>query len=139
MGFADAVAGRQFVVARKSDLEFQLSMIMERKLAILDECNQISQTLSNSIFQSGLHNTITSPTATPGFIAPSPVIPPAVFGQSPYGTGEYEQRLSELQGIEKALDLDQKKKESELEAIKAEEESLKKIADDHAKKDFKLG
>jgi len=139
MGFADAVTGRLFLARRKSDLEFQIQTIMERKLAILDQCNQISAQLANGIFQSGQHNDISSSTAFPGAVYPTPVIPGINVPQTSIGTNQYERQLAKLQGVEKELDVKQKKFESELEAVKAEEESLKKIAQDHAKKDFKIG
>ena len=139
MGFADAVAGRLFLVRRKSDLEFQIQTIMERKLAVLDQCNQISGQLANSIFQSGMNSTISSGTAFPGSVYPTPTIPAIGVPQTSIGSNTYEHLLAQLQAKEKELDVRQKKMETELEAVKAEEESLKKIAMDHAKKDFKIG
>ena len=139
MGFADSVAGRLFLVRRRSDLEFQVQTIMERKLAVLDQCNQISAQMSNTIFQSGDNGLISSGTAMPGYIPGSPYIPAVGVAQTSIGTNDYEAELAQLQSVEKELEVRQNKMETELEAVKAEEESLKKIADDHAKKDFKIG
>jgi len=139
MGFADAVTGRLFLARRKSDLEFQIQTIMERKLAILDQCNQISAQLSNTIFQDGQHGDISNGAALPGYVAGSPLIPAVGIPQNSIGTNQYERQLGRLQSLEKELDVKQKKFETELEAVKAEEESMKKIAQDHAKKDFKIG
>ena len=65
----------------------------------------------------------------------------STLASDPYGTYVYEQEQAELQQIEKQLDTPNRKKmETELEAVKAEkEESFKKIAQDHAKNDFKIG
>ena len=137
MGFADAVAGRLFLVRRKSDLEFQIQSVMERKLAILDQCNQISAQLSNTIFQTDQNSDISSGTALPGTVYPA--IPGIGIPQTNVGSNQYENKLAQLQTVEKELDTQQKQMETELEAVKAEEESMKKIATDHAKKDFKIG
>ena len=139
MGFADAVVGRLFLTRRRSDLEMQVQMIMERKLAVLDETNQISQEIADTIFQSGRHSDITDPSAIPGDPVTSPLVPGVSFDTEQFGGNQFEQKLAQLQALEKQLDTEQKKKQTELEAVKAEEESLKKIATDHAKKDFKIG
>jgi len=140
MGFADSVTGRLFTARRKSDLEFQIQSIMERKLSVLDTCNQLSGSLANSIFSTGQHSGISQGAVVPGWNSPSattPVINPGAGVN--YGAGTYEAELAQLQTLEKELEIRQNKLETELEAVKAEEESLKKIADDHAKKDFKIG
>lgn len=141
MGFADAVTTRLFLNRRKSDIEFKMQAIMQRKLAILDECNRISEVLAANIFQndaySGHNDAIATPAPLPGL---TPVSPIATLPDSEdVPTGYYETQLATLQGVEKELDTRQKKLETELEAVKAEEESMKKIATDHAKKDFKIG
>ena len=96
--------------------------------------------MANSIFQSDNHGDISQASITPGFFSATPVIPALTTPTTdPYGTGEYEQELANLQQVEKQLDTQQKKMETELEAVKAEEESFKKIAQDHAKNGFKIG
>jgi len=137
MGFADAVAGRLFLARRRSDLEFQVQIIMERKLAVLDQTNQISGQLAQTIFQTDQNGSISSGTALPGSVFPA--IPGIGVPQTSIGSNAYEAQLAQLQSIEKELDTKQKKMEIELEAVKAEEDSMKKIANDHAKKDFKIG
>lgn len=141
MGLADAVVTQLFSARRRSDLEMQLSMVLERKLAVQDRCNEVSSTLANSIFQSDNNGDISGAAAVPGFIPASSGFVPALttLTSDPYGTYQYEVELGELQQIEKQLDTQQKKMEVELEAIKAEEASFKKIAMDHAKNDFKIG
>ncbi len=144
MGFADAVVTRLFLNRRQSDIEFKMQAIMQRKLAIMDECNKISEQLANAVFE-GDNNAYISPASPlPGQTPANPLIglpaPVAVPGNVLNNNGnDYELLLAELQGIEKELDTRQKKLETELEAVKAESESIKKIADDHAKKDFKIG
>lgn len=139
MGFADAIAGRLRATSVKSDLEYKIQDIMEKKLAILDRCNQISTELSETIFQTGEHSLISNSSALPGYVGAGAYIPSISVSQEAIGQSILEQQLGQLQRDEKALDLQQKKYEHELEAVKAEEESMKKIADDHAKKDFKIG
>jgi len=134
MGFADSVATNLFLNRRKSDIEYKIQIIMQRKLAIMDECNQISQNLAESIFDTD-QTSLMSPNAPLPGLTPSFPTTPAVAAPSGY----YETVLLQLQSKEKELDCKQKKLETELEAVKAEEESMKKIADDHAKKDFKIG
>jgi hypothetical protein len=141
MGLADAVVTQLFAARRRSDLEMQLSMILERKLAVQDKCNEISAELSATIFQSDDNSDISGASAVPGFIPSSSGLVPELttMAEDEYGTYEYEVELAELQQVEKQLDTQQKKMETELEAIKAEEESFEKIAQDHAKNDFKIG
>ena len=136
MGFADAVTGRLFATRRRSDLEFQIQSIMERKLAVLDQCNSISSELANTIFQEGQHGDISSQAALLGWLSPNNLVGVPQIG---IGGNTYETQLAQLQTLEKELEVKQNKLETELEAVKAEEESLKKIANDHAKKDFKVG
>ena len=137
MGFADAVATNLFLVRRRSDIEFKVQSIMQRKLAVLDRCNELSEILANTVFQSDQMGLISPGSPLPGITPVSPLVPLPAAQDVP--TGTYELELAELQGIEKELDVRQKKLETELEAVKAEQESIKKIADDHAKKDFKVG
>jgi len=139
MGFADAVTGRLFCTRRRSDLEVQIQSIMERKLAILDECNALSASHSNTIFQTGEHSTISSQAALLGANPGNSYIPAVGLTQLGIGGNAYEADIAALQNVEKELEVKQNKLETELEAVKAEEESLKKIGDDHAKKDFKVG
>ncbi|NLF83009.1 MAG: hypothetical protein GX568_03365 [Candidatus Gastranaerophilales bacterium] len=148
MGLADAVVTQLYAARRRSDLEMQLSMILERKLAVQDRCNEISAKLANNIFQSDNHDNITNPSATygtvpgsSGFIPALPAMPQDYFGGTVESgdTINYERQLAKLQQVEKQLDTQQKKMETELEAVKAEEESFKKIAHDHAKNGFKIG
>jgi len=148
MGFSDAVTGRLFLERRKSDLEFQIQAIMERKLAILDQTNKISAQLSKTIFQTDQNDTITyicgatsagisSGTALPGDVYPA--IQGIGVPQTAIGSNVYEAKIAQLQTIEKELDTRQKRMETELDAVKAEEDSMKKVSNDHAKKDFKIG
>lgn len=137
MGFADTVTTMLFLNRRQSDIEFKVQSIMQRKLAILDECNRISEILSVSVFQGDNNGAISPAAPLPGVLPVYPLTPlPASQGVP---TGYYETKLAELQGVEKELDTRQKKLQTELEAVKAEKESIQKIADDHAKKDFKIG
>ena len=138
MGFADAVTSRLFLNRRRSDIEFKMQTIMQRKLAIMDQCNLISEKLSNKVFSKDNYSAISPVAPLPGITPTNPLVTPFPAEQD-VPTGYYETKLAELQGIEKELDTRQKKLETELEAVKAEEESMKKIADDHAKKDFKVG
>jgi hypothetical protein len=144
MGLADSMVTQLFASRRRSDLEMQISMILERKLAVQDRCNEISSVLANSIFQSDNNGDISGASATlggAGAIIPGGGFDPALGAMStdPFGTYDYEVELGNLQQVEKQLDTTQKKMETELEAIKAEEDSFKKIAQDHAKNDFKIG
>jgi len=138
MGFADSVVTNLFLTRRRSDIEFKIQAIMQRKLAIMDECNEISEQLANAVFQNDAMGTISSSAPLPGFVPPVPLVTPFPT-QENVPSGLYEIELAKLQGVEKELDTRQKKLETELEAVKAEQESIKKIADDHAKKDFKIG
>jgi hypothetical protein len=151
MGLADAVTTQLFASRRRSDLEMQISFILERKLAVQDRCNAISSQLAQTIFQNDNNGTLSAPNATNGYIPTAgvnagvaytssgfvPNLPAMTVNQ--YGANNYEQQLGSLQQVEKQLDTQQKKMETELEAIKAEEDSFKKIGQDHAKNDFKIG
>ena len=137
MGFADSMTTMLFLNRRQSDIEFKLGAIMNRKMAIMDEANEISELLAATIFQSDETGQISPALPLPGTTPQYPIVP--LPGPATVPTGLYEEQLAVLQGIEKELDTKQKKLETELEAVKAERESMKKIADDHAKKDFKIG
>lgn len=137
MGFGDAVLATLFTNRRRSDIEFKIEIILQRKLAIMDRCNEISETLAGTIFQSDNNATISTPSSLPGFAPVYGIVPNPVPVSVP--SGLYEIELAQLQAVEKELDTKQKKLETELEAVKAENESMKKIAEDHAKKDFKIG
>ena len=133
MGFADSTATMLFTNRRKSDIEFEIQAILQRKMAILDECNHLSDELAKTIYTPDTNTLISPAAALPGITVP-PGTPTANFE-----SGIYETKLKLLQNKEKELDNSQKKLEVELEAVKAEFESMKKIAQDHAKNDYKVG
>lgn len=137
MGFADSMTTMLFLNRRQSDIEFKVQAIMQRKMAILDECNRISEILANAVFQGDNSSAISVGAPLPGLTPVNPIVPLPTAQGVP--SGYYETKLAQLQGIEKELDTRDKKLQTELEAVKAEKESIKKIADDHAKKDFKIG
>lgn len=137
MGFADTVTTTLFLTRRRSDIELKVQAILQRKLAIMDECNEISEILASTIFQEDSNSLISPIAPLPGTTPVYPLTPLPPAANVP--TGYYEIKLAELQGIEKELDVRQKKLETELEAVKAEQESMRKIANERAKKDFKIG
>ena len=139
MGFADSVTTNLFLNRRKSDIEYKIQIIMQRKLAIMDQCNAISQDLAESIFNTDQMSVVSPAAPLPGLTPSYPTTPAVAAPGAGTGSPYYEVVLLRLQSMEKELDCKQKKLETELEAVKAEEESMKKIADDHAKKDFKIG
>ena len=137
MGFADVVTTTLFLNRRRSDVELTIQSILQRKLGIMDECNKISEILAEAIFQGDNYSAISPGGLLPGMTPSNPLV--ELGPEDPIPTGYYEAKLAELQGLEKELDTRQKKLEIELEAVKAEQESMQKIADDRAKKDFKVG
>ena len=75
MGFADSTTTMLFLNRRQSDLEFHIQAILQRKLAIMDECNNISEVLAAAIFQ-GDNNSAISPVAPlPGLTPNLPLVP----------------------------------------------------------------
>lgn len=137
MGLGDTMTSALFLNRRKSDVEFKIQAILTRKMAIMDECNEISEILATTIFQNDEYNSISQAAILPGTVPTSPVVPLGAAVAIP--TGYYETELARLQGVEKELDNDQTKLEVELEGVKAEQESMQKLASEHAKNDFKIG
>ena len=110
---------------------------MHRKLAIIRVVNELSRTVAATIRTDGYYDAGTTPGVLPGFGAGMPT--DVVVSPAPDANSNLEGEIDAYLALEKELGAQQSILEVEYEAVKAEIDSLKKIVQDHAKKDFKLG
>lgn len=138
MGIAANKFRLLYLKASKSDLEYKIALIFERRKALLDRSMEISAENSNNIFQTGDNRQLYDgqmPGPLPGFSAPLPGI--TLPEADPIPTGNYEEQTAVLQALDKELELDAEKIKIMIESAKTEIDSVDQLLRKNIEKEYK--
>jgi len=137
-----ASAGRQaMLTARKSDIEFKVQVINQRRTALAEQSSQLARNFANSMYQTdnpmGLSTTATSTGvgALPGFTAQ--VAGGASITQTSVATGQYETQMAYVQSLDKELELRETDLQTQSKEIETELDAVKKVIDKNIEISFK--
>jgi len=140
MGLA-ASAGRQHMLtARKSDIEFKVQVINQRRTTLAEQSAQLARAFANSMYQNddpGVLNSGLGATMLPGFTSPAPTTGVAGIVQSDVATGWYEQQMAYVQSLDKELELREKDLQTQNKEIETELEVISKVIDKSIERGFK--
>lgn len=116
-----------FLTARKSDLEYKMTMMINN---IQQLANQSAAVLEEKY--TAVQNYVTKQT-----VAGTADAPPTVsMNANPNYLTDFDVQLAEIEAAQSRLDLEQKKLETQHKAVTAEEESVQKTLDNSIKEEF---
>ena len=133
-----ASAGREVMLtARKSDIEFKVQVINQRRTVLAQHASQLSRDFANAMYQTDDTAILGTSSALPGFTDSSyGVIPQANIGTG--GTTiNYEAQMAEVQALDKELELREKDLQTQNKEVETELEAVRKVIDKSVEKGFK--
>lgn len=138
MGLAASQGRLLMLTARKSDLEFQIQCINQRRTVLAVQSEQLIRQYVNSIYQNDDPSTIGTGNALPGFIfSDNTITGTDPVPQSPIATGAYEQQMALVQAIDKELELREKSLDTQHKEVETEYDAVKKVIDKNIEMSFK--
>lgn len=157
MGLAASQARLLMLTARKSDLEFSVQIINQRRTALAEQAVQLLRQYANAMYQNDdptVLNTTTTTNANgtttttqeplgvlPGFLfSGGTTDAPANIGtitQTPIATGDYEIQLATVQAMDKELELRARDLDTQHKEVETEYDAVKKVIDKNIETSFK--
>lgn len=153
MGLAASQCRLLMIVARKSDLEFQIQCINQRRMTLAQQATNLSRQIANNVYQTGnwvpygpdvtINNdgTMNGGYALPGvtdIFAPGGVNgEQQVVQTSPIASGTYEQQLTIVHAMDKELELEEKNLDTQHKCVETEYDAVKKVIDKNIETSFK--
>ncbi len=152
MGLAASQARLLMLTARKSDLEFQIQLINQRRTVLAYQAANLAQKYANALYQNNDPTVLTQTTEgdeTTAIANDNNLIGiPGIFGnyQDPSGStvpendipaGYYEAEMAEVQAIDKALEIRTKSLDTQHKEVETEYDAVKKVIDKNIEVSFK--
>jgi len=124
---------------RKTDVEFKVQIINQRRTTLAEQSAQLARAFANSMYQNDDPSVISggSAAALPGVISPAPMTGVAPLVQSDVATGWYEQQMAYVQSLDKELELREKDLQTQNKEIETELEVVQKVIDKSIERGFK--
>ena len=133
MGLA-ASSGREMMLAsRKSDIEFKVQIINQRRTTLAQQSSQLARQFANAMYQTDDVGVLAGSSMVPGFTAPTSGAVPQVAA----GTGWYETQMTAVQSLDKELELREKDLQTQNKEVETELDVVRKIIDKSIEKGFK--
>ena len=150
MGLAASQARLLMIVARKSDLEFQIQVINQRRMTLASQAAELCRQFANQVYQTGDwtavgvevdENDPTSGYALPGL---GNIFAPGgedgadqQVGTTPIASGDYENQLTLIHAMDKELELRQQGLETQHKCVSTEYDAVKKVIQKNIETSFK--
>jgi len=146
MGLAASQGRLLLLTARKSDVEFKIQTINQRRTTLAIQTQQLVSGYINAMYQSDNTSilnatdindasTIQNVGALPGFIFTDPSV--ATVNQTPISTGVYEEQMALVEALDKELELREKSLETQHKEVETELDVVKKVIDKNIESSFK--
>jgi hypothetical protein len=135
MGIAANKFRLLFLTASKSDIEYKIFLLNQKRMALMDSAENIARNFSNGIFDSGQHSDLYDgqmPGIFPWMGGSNPSLP-----EDPVPTGDYEAQMAVIHAMDKEYEMEVKKLETFHEAKKTEIDSVREILKKNTEKDYK--
>ena len=147
MGLAASQARLLMLVARKSDIEFQIQLINQRRTALAYQSSALAQRYANAMYQSAdptvLTETVEGDSSTKQNVGALPGLffntdaSGAAIPVSPIPLGYYEAQMSQVQSIDKALELRETDLNTQHNEVQTEYDAVKKVIEKNIEMSFK--
>jgi len=145
MGIAASQGRSMMLTARKSDIEFKVQVINQRRTTLAEQASKLARAFANDQYQNddpmNLNKNAAGvqmgATMLPGFTAPAPTVGVAGIPQSDIATGGYEQQMAFVQSLDKELELREKDLQTQNKMVETELDAVQKIIDKSIEKGFK--
>lgn len=144
MGLAASQSRLMMLMQRKSDIQFQVQNINQRRITLAQEASNLTRAFADNVYQTG-DWTPYGPDGT-GYALPGvgAILAPGgengamqEVGTSNMASGDYEMELTVIHAQDKELELRQKQLETEYKCLEAEVEAVQKVIDKNIEKAFK--
>ncbi len=138
MGIAANKFRLLYLTSSKSDIEYKILVLNQKRIALLDQSSSLSASFAQSIFDSGEHSDLYDgqiPGLLPGMSDDSDIFDPS--DETPISESQYEAQLAVIHAMDKEYNIEVKKLESFYEAKKTEIESVSQILKKNTEKDYK--
>jgi len=147
MGLAASQGRLLLLTARKSDVEFKVQVINQRRTTLAIQAQQLVSTYINAMYQTDNTSilnatnindasTVQAVGALPGFVYTDPSV--ATVNQSAIATGVYEQEMALVQALDKELELREKSLDTQHKEVETELDAVKKVIDKNIESSFKI-
>ena len=149
MGLAASQGRLLLLTARKSDIEFKIQTINQRRTTLAQQSSQLIRQYANAMYQTDNtsilnQTTTTNPDGTttitqnpvgalPGFIFSNPPVQ-----QTPIATGDYETQMALVQSLDKELELRTRDLDTQHKEVETEYDAVKKVIDKNIEMSFKV-
>ena len=142
MGLAASQGRVMMLTSRKSDLEFQVQVINERRTALAEQSSLLAQQFANAMYQTSDPTVLNNGNATamlPGMGAGSNITPTNgnALPTASVGTGWYESQMAYVQSLDKALELREKDLQTQNKEVETELDAVQKVIDKNIQGSFK--
>lgn len=124
-----------YLTAGKSDIEYKISMLCQKRVMLMSQSKHIAALYTGSIFQDGERQS----SYDEGNVNPLPGLPGNIYGNDETNdvdtipASDYEAQLSVIQDTDAQYEIQVKLLDTMLEAKKTEIESVKKLLDNDIK------
>jgi len=131
MGLA-ASAGRELMLtARKSDIEFKVQVVNQRRTALAQQTSQLARAFARAIYQND------DPGVLSGTIGALPGTTDPSLPQTPVPSGWYETQMSYVQALDKELELRDRELQTQHKIVETELDAVRKVIDKNIETSFK--
>jgi len=149
MGLAASQSRLMMLMQRKSDIQFQVQTINQRRLTLANSAANMTRAFADQVYQTGDWTPYSATAALPGvgaIMAPGglngdpqtvTVAPIATSGTSGDAADNMEAQLSAVHAQDKELELRQKQLDTEYKCLEAEVDAVQKVIDKSIEKGFK--
>jgi len=147
MGLAASQGRLLMLTARKSDIEFKIQVINQRRTTLAQQTSQLIRGYVNGLYQTDDTSTLYTTTTTnpdgtttttqndvgalPGFVFDTTTT------QTSVGTGDYEQQLALVESLDKELELRTRDLDTQHKEVETEYDAVKKVIDKNIETSFK--
>ncbi len=138
MGIAANKFRLLFLAASKSDIEYKVLTLNQKRKALMDSAESLSRDFADNIFQSGQRSDLYNgalPGVFPGMGQDSPFIDPS--DETPFLKEKYEAQIAVIHSMDKEYEIEIKKLESFYQAKKTEIDSVKEMLKKNIEKEYK--
>jgi len=139
MGLAASNGRMIFLTQRKSDIQFQIQVINQRRQTLSEQAANLAKAYANAMYQNADPSTIDpNGAALPGYIAADPTgaVVPQV-GITITNGSVYEAQMASVQAIDKQLELRQVELNTQHKEVETEIDAVQKVIDKNIEKGFK--
>ena len=144
MGLAASQGRLLYLTARKSDIEFKVQIINQRRTTLAQQTTQLVRQYANAMYQNDNPSIINATDINdPSTIQPVGALPGFVFPtsgtviQTPIATGDYETQMALVQSLDKELELRTRDLDTQHKEVETEYDAVKKVIDKNIEMTFK--